>query len=80
MCWLKNAAAAAAIGAVRVLVIESKYLGKWDIDEVKLQVVGYACSLTRTCVPDSCAQTGTRRVEVKYRARGSHCQLSVRRV
>ena len=46
--WLQSSTAAIAMGAHRVLVVEAKWLAKWNVDEVKCQAVSYACSLTHS--------------------------------
>mmetsp|Transcript_13208 Transcript_13208/g.41873 ORF Transcript_13208/g.41873 Transcript_13208/m.41873 type:complete len:124 (+) Transcript_13208:269-640(+) len=50
--WLRTHDDAVKIGAgrstERVLLIEGKWLAKMDVEEVKYQVVSYACAIARS--------------------------------
>ena len=46
--WLRTHDDAVKIGAERVLLIEGKWLAKMDVEEVKYQIVSYACAIARS--------------------------------
>ena len=46
--WLRSHSDALKIGAERVLLFEGKWLAKMDVEDVKAQVVSYACAITRS--------------------------------
>jgi|AACY02.10.fsa_nt_gi hypothetical protein len=43
--WLRSHSDALKIGAERVLLFEGKWLSNMDVEEVKFQIVSYACAI-----------------------------------